>query len=70
MSSFDYISENKALGSRVKVGDEKGLAIEMEKIGNNSKLLEENLVRAQKQVAEKFYWSKIISNLVEALGKK
>ena len=69
MSSFDYISNNMELGSKVPINNEKELTEQFKKLIDDSQTLEETYLKAPKQVAEKFYWSAIIKNLQAALSK-
>jgi len=68
MSSFDYITNNMELGNKIEVDDEQGLAALIKKISNDTTLLKITHNKAQQQVEEKFYWSKIINSLKEVLN--
>ena len=69
MSSFDYISNDLELGSRVSVNDEEALTLQLNELIIHPEKMEETYSKVQQQVAEKFYWSEIIKNLEEVLSK-
>lgn len=69
MSSFDYISNHSELGIKVAVNDEETLTSQMNELISHPEMMEAVYLKAQQQVAEKFYWSEIIKNLQEALLK-
>lgn len=68
MSSFDYISNDSELGTRVSVNDEEGLTLQLNELISHPETMEEIYPKAQQQVAKKFYWSRIIKNLERALS--
>jgi len=67
MSSFDFISNKSELGTKVKVNDEEALTLELNKRINDSEALVDVYDKSRQQVANNFYWSKIIKGLQRIL---
>ncbi|MFB0926260.1 MAG: glycosyltransferase, partial [Vicingaceae bacterium] len=68
MSSFNYISNNLELGSVVDADDENSLSVLLKRKTNDEEMLAENYLKAQEQIEDKFYWSKIIKPLAQRLA--
>ncbi|NQX96936.1 MAG: glycosyltransferase family 4 protein [Flavobacteriales bacterium] len=68
MSSFSYITNKFELGKAIDVNDENALIDLLEKVSNDEVLLAENYQKAKKRIADKFYWSKIVTPLIKKLS--
>lgn len=67
MSSFDFITNNEELGTKVPVNDVQGLAHVLINLMADSDKLTDNYLRAHQQVLNKFNWSEIINPLIDRL---
>lgn len=67
MSSFSYITNNFELGTAVYANDTKGLIEILQQKASDELMLNDNYFKAQNQIKEKFYWSKIVNPLIDRL---
>jgi glycosyltransferase involved in cell wall biosynthesis len=67
MSSFSYITNDFELGTAVDVNDTKSLIEILQQKASDELMLNDNYFKAQSQIKEKFYWSKIVNPLIDRL---
>ncbi len=69
MSSFDFISDHRKLGSAVEVNDNEALCETLNNLMSDDSKLRKVHKQAQQQVEKHFYWSNIVVGLDEALNR-